>query len=49
MFPFPSPLEFLHAFALAFLAGAFVGVAAVALAVAIVSTFKRPVRFGRTA
>jgi len=46
MFPFPSPLDFLRAFALAFLAGATAGTAAVVLALAAFSTFKRSFRFG---
>lgn len=47
MFPFPSPLDFLRAFALAFLAGSAAGMAVVALAIAVLSSFVRPARFWR--
>ena len=46
MFPLPSPLDFLRAFALAFVAGAAAGATAVALAFSTFSSIKRYFRFG---
>jgi hypothetical protein len=42
MFPFPSPLDYLRAFTLAFLAGSAAGVGVVTLAFALLRSFKRP-------
>jgi hypothetical protein len=44
MFPFPSPLDFLRAFTLAFLAGSAAGMGFVALTFALLLSFKRPSR-----
>lgn len=49
MFPFPSPLDFLRAFTLAFLAGATAGIGLTALAAALLSRFWRPLQFWRQA
>jgi hypothetical protein len=46
MFPFPSPLDFLRAFTMAFAAGMVAGAAAVGLALAALSSFKRATWFG---
>ena len=45
MFPFPSPIDFLRAFALAFLAGAATCMAIVTLAIGTLSSMKQA--FGR--
>ena len=47
MFPFPSPLDFLRAFALAFFAGSAAGMGFVVLAMVLLFSFKRPDRFWR--
>jgi hypothetical protein len=49
MFPFPSPLDFLRAFMLAFLAGSAAGVGFVVMAIALLFSFNRPLRFWRKA
>ena len=49
MFPFPSPLDFLRAFTLAFLAGSAAGVGFVMMAIAVLLSLKRPLRFWRKA
>ena len=49
MFPFPSPLDFLRAFMLAFLAGSVAGVSFVVMTIALLFSFKRPLRFWRNA
>jgi len=49
MFPFPSPLEFLRAFALAFLAGSAAGMCVIAMAIALLRSFKTSVRLWRRA
>jgi hypothetical protein len=47
MFPFPSPLDFLRAFTLAFLAGSAAGMGFVALTIALLFSYKSPLRFRR--
>ena len=49
MFPFPSPLDFLRAFMLAFLAGSAASMGFAALALALVLSIRRPLRFWRKA
>jgi len=49
MFPFPSPLDFLRAFTLAFLAGSAAGIGFVTLAIALLFSANRPFRFWRKA
>jgi len=49
MFPFPSPLDFLRAFTLAFLAGSAAVMGVVALTFALLLSLKRPFRFWRKA
>ena len=46
MFPFPSPIDFLRAFALAFLAGAATCMAVITLAMGTLSSMKQA--FGRS-
>jgi len=47
MFPFPSPLDFLRAFTLAFLAGSVAGMSVITLAIALLLSFKRDYSFCR--
>ena len=49
MFPFPSPLDFLRAFMLAFLAGSAAGVGFLVMAIALLFSYKGPSRFWRKA
>ena len=49
MFPFPSPLDFLRAFTLAFLAGSAAGIGVATLAFTLLCSFKRPFRLWRQA
>jgi len=49
MFTFPSPLDFLRAFALSFLAGAATCLAAMTMVALTFSSLKRRFRFTRTA
>lgn len=49
MFPFPSPLDFLWAFALAFLAGLVAGAALLTLTLSALSSLKQYFRFRRGA
>jgi hypothetical protein len=46
MFPFPSPLDFLRAFALAFVAGLVAGAAVVTLTLSALSSLKQYFCFG---
>jgi hypothetical protein len=45
MFPFPSPLEFLRAFALAFATGAAFGMASIALLLSALASFRQSICF----
>jgi hypothetical protein len=45
MFPFPSPLDFLRAFALAFVSGAAFGIAVVALLLSALASLRQSIRF----
>jgi hypothetical protein len=47
MFPFPSPLDFLRAFTLAFLAGSVAGIGVMTLAIALLLSFMRNYRIWR--
>ena len=47
MFPFPSPLDFLRAFTLAFLAGSAAGIGVVTLAFTLLLSLKPSFRFRR--
>lgn len=49
MFPFPSPLDFLRAFTLAFLAGSVAGIGVMMLVIAIFDSLRHPFSFWRKA